>query len=266
MATDWFLVKYVSDVFRDEARNVGVIVYGDQGAAAQFLGETDAGSFDGRRAKGAVASPDALREWIGYLRHHLEAGSLDHALESLHRRPFDNYRVERRGALLSGPANAEQCDAIVRELFTELVTTGASSPPELKEVVNDLLFRRISVPVGHEIERDVQYSVTLRGETVMMPFDYRYVNGVTTLLERVSLSGGESASSRKVNDLLFRIENVESQGVDRFLAIYDIGRSRMTSGVEKQLSILQKYAFTVPARSSDAAKQISESLGVLSRS
>ncbi|MCA1604536.1 MAG: hypothetical protein LC775_03435, partial [Acidobacteria bacterium] len=263
MGTEWYLVKYISDIFRDEPRNVGVILYGDHGGSAQFIGETDVGTFDGRRAKGVVSSADTLKEWISYLRHHMEVGSFHEAIDALRRRSLDNYRIERRGSLLVEPSSDDDLDRVTRELFNELVTnelvtTAGSSSPDLTEVVNDILFNRITVPPGRSIEKDVEYEVDLRGALVKMHFDYRYVNGFTTLMERVSLAGADLANARRVNDLLFRIDNVREQDIRSFLTLYDFGKLGCTSSAEKHLNLLEKYTFVVYARADDAATQVSE--------
>jgi hypothetical protein len=264
MKASWYLVKYVRDAFRNEPINIGVIVTLDSGGVARFMGE-HAGQIDGRRVRGVVASPDALRAWANYIRYHLAEGTFEEQLSALNARSLDNYRVERRGALLES-LTAERLPEVAEELFRELVREDPEEPtPTLDDLTNQLLFNRLRFPPNHRIEKDVRYSVDLRGARREFSFDYRYVNGRASVLEKISLADREKSIDTRVNDLLFRMEHVSatpSAGVTNFISLFDVGSNGSVDRVEHHLRAIEKFSYTVNMRSAGAAEEVGERLGV----
>jgi hypothetical protein len=262
MRASWYLLKYSSDVFRAEPRNIGVIVVGDEANAVRFAGERD-GQFDGRRVKGMVSSPDAFRAWIGYLRHHVEGGTFDRVLQSLKRRAFDNYLVEYRGEILE-ISGSRDVDRAASDLFSRLVSVPNSPGENLDDKVNRLLFEQVRVPDGNSIEQDVSYSVRLQeGAERLVRFDFRYRNGKTTLLDKVSFAGPDRSVDARVNDLLFRIEHVRSDSLRDFVTLYDEVQLEANDNAERQLRTIEKYSHMVNVNSVDAVQEVSDSLNIL---
>lgn len=260
MTATWYLVKYVQDVFRDEPRNVGVVVLNSADAAARFVGEQD-GRFDRRSVKNIVASTETFAAWRDYILHHLYSGSFESVVESQGRRPLDSYRVQRRGVI--DPPEGADFQIIADELFDEVVTARTSEPVPLQRVVNNLLDHLV-LPDGKFIERDVALPVEIRGEHHELLFDYRYIDRATSLMERVSLAGSSGQVTSRVHDAIFRFENVEDivpQASN--LVLYDRGKSGLSSEAERQLKLLNKFAYTVDARAGrSAAIDVAEMLGV----
>jgi hypothetical protein len=260
MTADWYLVKYVADVFKDEPRNIGVVVKNGDKSAARFVGDIG-GRFNRRTVKNIVASTETFAAWRDYLLHHLEGGTFDDAVERLRLRPLDNYRVEKRGVL--HPPRDANFEAIANELFDELVTVPEPPAPNFKRVVNRILFEGLSLPPGQTIDQDVTFDVDLRGERHELVFDYRYVSGRTSLMERLSLAGHEGLTSGRVNDALFRIQNVATVVHNAiFLVFYDPGREGLTASIERQLRVIERFAYTVDARADDAPVRTGELLGL----
>lgn len=259
MTASWYLVKYVPDPFRDEPRNVGVVVESDSGGFMRFVGQTKSG-FDGRKARGLVRSTKTLRAWMDYIDYHLQAGTLAEEVESVSGRPAQSYRIERRGALLGGDPQGA-----VDELFRELVGEPEPSPQTIDDLANQLLFKRLRFPAGHRIEKDVNYRVSLHGEPRNLSFDYRYQNGRTTLLDKITLSAPDRLTSQRVNDLLFRIEHLQQGGPvsnPSFVTLYDVGKGERSSAIEGHLRAIEKLSFTFNVRAEDTPFEVAGALGV----
>jgi hypothetical protein len=260
MRANWYLVKYIRDTFRNEPVNIGVIVTLDRRGVARFIGEVG-GQVDGRKVRSIVASPDTLRAWTNYMRHHLEEGSFEEQLNALAARSSDNYRIERRGALLE-PLTPEQLPEVAAALFRELVR---DEPEEQTPTLDDLtthLFHRLRFPPDHQIEKDVRYRIDLRGAPREFSFDYRYVNGRTSLIEKISLADKEKNVETRVNDLLFRMEHIPDAGISNFISLFDVGPSGSIDRVEHHLRAIEKFSYAVDVRSTEAAEEVGERLGV----
>ncbi|WP_155945622.1 hypothetical protein [Micromonospora sp. CNB394] len=228
---------------------------------ARFVGERG-GQLDGRRVRSIVASPDALRAWATYVRYHLDEGTFEAQLDRLSARTLDNYRIERRGALLE-PLAPEQLPEVVAGLFRELVHDEPEDhAPSLDDLTTQLLFTRLRFPPDHKIEKDVRYRVDLRGEPRDFSFDYRYVNGRTSLLDKISLADKERSVETRVNDLLFRMEHLSDAGVTNFISLFDVGPKGSVDRVEHHLRAIEKFSYTVNVRSTSAAEEVGERLGV----
>ena len=262
MATNWYLVKYISDPFRDEPKNIGVIVESSGRGVARFIGQSG-GTLDGRRVRGVVRSVKAMRAWLEYIEYHLDAGTFhDQALKSIVR-PGQNYRIDPRGSL-SVPG--DDLKAIAEDLFHELVgEPSAISVATIDDLANNLLFNRLIVPENHRVERDVTYRVSLRGEPRDLDFAYRYQGTRTNLLDKITLSPQDKLARQRVNDLLFRIEHVR-EGAElknpTFVTLYDLGRAGRSNEAEAHLRAIEKFSHTVNIRDEGAAEDVADQLGV----
>jgi hypothetical protein len=112
MATHWYLIQYIPDLYRREARNVGLALMHEGRGYARFLGQ--------RSGEPCPTSAARTYEaWVNYLTHHLEAGTWQPALDTLsRRRSLDNFRVEHGGAWLGV---VEDPQDLLDELFDQLV-------------------------------------------------------------------------------------------------------------------------------------------------
>jgi hypothetical protein len=262
MTTSWYVVKYVPDVFRNEPRNVGVVVTREGRGEARFIAE-DGGRIDGRRVQGAVSSVKAFKAWVEFLRYHLEAGTFESQLDKLSLRSRANYYVEKRGVLLDEVPD-ERLHELVENLFRDVVRDQRDKQPaSLDELANRLLFKQLALPPGKKIEKGVRYRIDIRGVTRELNFDYRYDNGKTTILEKISLADKDPNIGARVNDLLYRIEHVmESKQVTNFVALYDMGAGTPEGRADQHLRAIERYSYTVNMRKHDAAEEVGEQLGV----
>ena len=67
MSAMYWIAKYVEDPFRNESRNIGVIVSLDGVIAARFVGERDDGVFDARKLRG-FTYPNVYSQWREFWR------------------------------------------------------------------------------------------------------------------------------------------------------------------------------------------------------
>ncbi|WP_157855146.1 hypothetical protein [Kitasatospora purpeofusca] len=264
MAANWYLVKYVPDPFRNEPRNIGVVVESSGYGVARFIGQHQDG-LDGRKVRGIVRSPKMLRAWLEYLEYHLDSGTFHESVLKSVGRPGQSYQIEPRGSLL---ASTEETNLriVAEELFHELVGEPApSGVKSIDDLANDLLFRKLRVPANHKIERDVTYTVLLQGEPRELDFDYRYQNGRTNLLDKITLSSQDRLARQKVNDLLFRIEHARQDAKienPAFVTLYDLGKSERSNSIESHLRAIERFSHTVNIRDQHAAEDVAETLGV----
>lgn len=262
VAANWYLVKYVPDPFRNEPRNVGVVVTQSGRGASRFLAEHD-GRVDGRKLGAAVGSSRAYKAWIEYIRYHLAEGTLEDQVDKINLRALSNYVIERRGVLLD-EADPDELFRTADDLFRSLVQDEPEEkPPSLDELADKILFEKLSPGVSQKIERNVKYAVSIRGVATELDFDYRHVGPKMTLLERVSLNDRDRNASKRVNDFLYRMEHaLESEVASRFLALYDVGASGDRGHAENYLQAIEKLSYTVNVRSDEAAVEVNDYLGV----
>ncbi|MFJ4963008.1 hypothetical protein ACIP6P_11260 [Streptomyces sp. NPDC088729] len=264
MTANWYLVKYVPDPFRDEPKNIGVVVESEGRGVMRFVGQRN-GGFDGRRVRGVVRSPRTLKAWIEYVEYHLSSGTFMEQVQRLSSRSGQNYRIDFRGTI-GQSGSATEMKAIADDLFTELI--GDPGPPgtqSIDDLANELLFHRLRFPADRHVERDVSYRVRLRGEPHELGFDYRYESDRTTLLDKISLSAPEKTLRKSVHDLMFRIEHIRDYKEVRhpsFVTLYDLGKSRMSDQAEGHLRVIERYSHTVDVRSEGAAEDVADKLGV----
>lgn len=250
MSTPWYVVKYMPDLYRREPRNVGVVLLGDGGGLVRFFGQDpDTGEVNTNWASQMVPETRAYQQWIHYFSHHVGHGSWQRVLETLSRRPFDNFYVEEGG---SYEREYEDPHSAIEDLFRSLVADtpippqGAAPTRELRGLVKEV-FKLARV----EPEKRPEYEVAIQGPRhrtrTKVRFDYRYVNGKTTVMERVplSLEGGQTNSER-VDALLYRIDRVlENNDVDDFIAFYHVperATEKQEQALEPSIRRLEAYA------------------------
>jgi len=76
MSASYWIAKYVEDPFRNEPRNIGVIVSLDGILDARFLGERDDGTVDARKLRG-FTYPAVYSQWREFWRRKIRARDLN---------------------------------------------------------------------------------------------------------------------------------------------------------------------------------------------
>lgn len=207
----YLIAQYTSDLMRKEPRNVGVMVEKGTEKAAQFLGETEPGSIDGRRTR-SLNAPDVYAQWVEYWRGQLTAGPLE---DLLHEAP-EHYRIIRGGRILD--AGEDSAERVAEYLFTRLVGGGfaeavaeehgaekaASAGEEglSDEVENALLtMHLLQLDEEPDVFVSVPYPIVRRrplegqSHAVYRP-DFVQQNGALHVIETVDLTGRFSGRIR----------------------------------------------------------------------
>jgi hypothetical protein len=118
---EWSVIKYVPDLWRNEPRNVGVVVRNEGTAEVKFFAESDTehGRIDGRTARKLSVDTESYKDWVRYFRRKLSAGLWDEVLEAQRRRPDFPYVIAPGGTLPD--TDSASVSEAVRDLFRELV-------------------------------------------------------------------------------------------------------------------------------------------------
>lgn len=116
MTANYWVARYVGDVFRNEPKNVGVICQAADGIAAKFIGERDDGALD-RRKLAAFSHPDVYAQWLTYWKKSIAAGDIQEIIKS----KTPNFSIIVGGAVAdidSDPA-ADVCNFLFHALVGE---------------------------------------------------------------------------------------------------------------------------------------------------
>jgi hypothetical protein len=152
----YLLAKYIPDLERFEPRNIGVVLWSQDGVEARFVGEKldQPGEVDGRSVPGFITSLSAYKQWVKYWRVALSqsdyappAGgakisrSTPGFMEALKTSGTGNFLLADGGVLLDDLA-AEELPSVVNQLFDRLVESGPVEEPRdmtLDEMCDELM-------------------------------------------------------------------------------------------------------------------------------
>jgi hypothetical protein len=115
MSVRYWIAKYVEDPFRNEPRNVGIVVSTPDGMAARFAGERDDGTVDGRRLQ-SFKFAEVYKQWIQYWREQIRAENI----EAITSATTQNYYVIQGGEV--SDTGSDGADAICKFLYGLLVS------------------------------------------------------------------------------------------------------------------------------------------------
>jgi hypothetical protein len=174
MSTKYFLAKHMSDPFRGEPRNVGVLVDDGSAQTGRFLGQSSPGPghVHGRSIRGMFADLETYRSWVKFWYE----GAGDIAKLSNARRAIDQFWIEPEpGELILGH-ELSGLDQIADYLFQTLVSeSNKDMPISLREAVD-----RVIVQAGlnqmSNFKRDypVQSVAQEDGESELFTFPLAY--------------------------------------------------------------------------------------------
>jgi hypothetical protein len=205
MGAKYWVAQYVQDVFRNEPRNVGVLVAVDNDVAARFIGEAEDGSVDGRRLKN-FPYPDVYRQWITYWRRELAKG----CAPALPQQSSANFRVTEGGTVAD--IGNDHATAVAAYLYSTLVSDGgireALSETVIEEpqralldveVANALAQRQLlgiddhAAPVPHPVRKEVPVA-----GRILTEYKPAFVqqNGRLYVMETVDFTKSQKKASR----------------------------------------------------------------------
>jgi hypothetical protein len=138
VSTKYFLAKHVSDPFRGECRNIGVLVDDGSAQTGRFLGQSSPGPglVDGRSIRGMFTDLETYRSWVKFWYD----GAADIAKLSNARRAIDQFWIEPQpGELILGH-ELSGLDQTADYLFQTLVSESTKDmPTPLREAVNRVI-------------------------------------------------------------------------------------------------------------------------------
>ncbi len=143
MSTARYLIaKYIPDMFRNEPRNIGVVLWSDAGIRAKFWGSDDFGGIDKRRIPKFVSSKSAYSQWIEtwyriikkpkieYIgRSESELSTCSKSLDALITTSNGNYFLQNGGEVFQ-PVNADNVSDALNFLYQTLVDEEQEDGPE----------------------------------------------------------------------------------------------------------------------------------------
>lgn len=198
MSVKVLVAKYIPDRRRNEPRNVGVLVAGENGAGvARFLGQVGGGAINGRRVpRNLLRDLEAYKLWVSYWQDAAKEG-LD-ALRELDDANTSAYYVVEAGEIVKDP-QLDDIEALADRYFRELVDEiGSHEKTSASLALSSAVERLISNPAIEEsvsVKRDYSVEYPYHGGIVNMSFQYGFINGHVTVGQRVLLGDEPHAFS-----------------------------------------------------------------------
>lgn len=142
----FLIAKYVPDVFRNEPRNIGVVLWSPHGIVARFAGENpDApGEVDDTQIPSFVASTEAYKQWIRYWRREIAEAALRPMaggaavprtapgfVDVLGQTEPSNY-ILADGGMIFDPVPVEKLSQVVSQLYATCVALDYAGEHELE--------------------------------------------------------------------------------------------------------------------------------------
>lgn len=119
MSALYWIAKYVDDPFRNEPRNVGVIVQVNGVLSSRFFGEKDDGTLDGRKIVSKFSYPNVYSQWHGFWRSKVRSGDIQAIING----KTVNYYVQEGGEV--SDIGADTAGEVCQFLYSLLVGAGA---------------------------------------------------------------------------------------------------------------------------------------------
>ncbi|HTV40103.1 MAG TPA: hypothetical protein VMF08_05990 [Candidatus Sulfotelmatobacter sp.] len=257
------IAKYVSDLFRNEPVNIGVIAWCGGATAFRFLGANRDGNVDGRILRGKIQtlSLDTYKQWISSWVKLLSRDKInfigkpetvtrvsERFLDALESTSRGNYILERGGDLLEDVAPTE-IDSIADYLFHRLVDETLEDEDEGKaaKVVRDELLREAEIAADERVQTDKRVPVTLDNSKTVYPEFHIYIgNGKPDWLAQVlPLTAQPKAIQTTAESIAWKFERVIQHGSlkkDRAVAIVYSPEERQDELINESLIELSTVA------------------------
>ena len=202
MTARYWIAKHIPDVFRNEPRNIGVIVNVDGQLCAQFVAEREDGSLDGRALR-KFEYADVYRQWVDFWRDEVLSGSLDYLVQTV----SPNFLVHEGGEVQG--YETDEAGEVCRFLFTSLVGSGIAEAFGWEEVeaaavlleqdVSEQLIRFNLISTGDNllVRNPVQRHRPVNGAHAVHTPDFVQTNGHLSAFETVDFT---TKQTKRVRD------------------------------------------------------------------
>ncbi|MCK1366407.1 hypothetical protein [Bradyrhizobium sp. 62] len=127
MSAQYWIAKYVDDPFRNEPRNVGVIVEANGSLVARFFGEREDGVFDARKIKSKFLYPNVYSQWRDFWRDRIKSRDLTGIIKG----KTANFYVDAGGDVTD--TGSDNSGEVCHFLYTLLVGAGAMEAFDWKD-------------------------------------------------------------------------------------------------------------------------------------
>lgn len=258
MTARYWIAQHIADLFRNEARNVGVFVHQGSDLLAQFFGEVDVGHMDGRKIKG-FPYPDVYMQWVGFWRRELLQDGPNRLVET----KGSHYRVIE-GGVIDGTEGSSTQD-VLNYLYSILVSEGGltealgKSDAAIETAVfsfvdevaskfreNQILFDISNLIIPHPIRRSVE--VRGRINAVHVPA-FVQENGRLSVMETIDFTTKYKQRSRDhAGWSAYMFSDVKAANVNtETIAIVKVTEDdRHHNDVANGLAMLQAEAEIIP--------------------
>ena len=191
MTAQYWVARYVPNPFRNEPRNVGVIVRKGDLVVGMFVGERENGTLDGRKTAG-FSNPAVYSQWHKYWKRKIAARAVDDIIDAT----TPNYGVVYGGDVTDiGEDNAL---TVCRFMYNLLVGGGIAEAYEwteekisvklVEDIVLELDRTAILEKTGQLFARHpVQRNASVFGKSVTHTPSFSQRNGKLTVMEYIDL-------------------------------------------------------------------------------
>ena len=196
---NYLIAQHLSDPFRREPRNVGVIVRVDKDIRAKFFGESEPSVIDARKTR-VLPYPAVYAQWVKYWRR-IIAQRPDEAWEQIQNTAKDHYQIINGGEVDS--IGTDHTDDVANYLYAALVSEGGiasalGAPDEteaairLSDAVEGELKKMQLLDVGKdlytEVKHPVRRGIPVQGATTAHNVTFFQRNGHDVVMEPIDLA------------------------------------------------------------------------------
>lgn len=189
----WHMIKYLPDLRRREPRNVGLVLATPEGWLTKFVGEAPDGEIKGNRVKGH-SDLEVYKTWVSYFRRKAELQRWED-VERLQRLRRSNYFSEVGGEIYDREGKSWR--AILDVMFAELVQDQVDRMDQVSISSREYILSqaRSALAIANvQYEEKVEVPARFGNRMSTVPFEFRYTNGVTHLMDTVNIHGRNAAS------------------------------------------------------------------------
>lgn len=204
MTARYWVAQHIPDLFRNEPRNIGVVVQLGDALAARFFGETDESQLDGRKLR-AFTHPEVYRQWVEYWRNEVAKGTPDLLAEA----SGSHYRLVSGGHVVD--TEPDSVHDVLDYLYAVLVSEGGlrealatqaelqeqSVSPLEQDILKEFLAQEILAD-GNElwIPHPVRCRVQVRGQKVAYTPPFVQENRLLYVMEIIDFTTRHKQWSR----------------------------------------------------------------------
>lgn len=218
---DFYIIQYVKNIFRQEGRNIGVILQGDNNACLRVLGQVDQNTTDPEPFTRLNRLPADFgwfyQEWVNWFREAAEhegrePEALKRLLLSLESKgyPF----IVKDGGVIITSLN-EPLDVTLSELFEQVIGSSGGTPKSEFEARLEALISTTGLRQLPGFYQDVELEFLPKDQpsiSVRIPFLIAPPEGVRVVFKVVRTKNSIDAFHRQTNDAAFAFRTAIEHG------------------------------------------------------